>query len=860
MILDINFDHNWCYSYQTNTSNDSVTGLSAINDYDWTPLELPHTCHTRKSGKYWYRKKFKCLLSDQQLVQSISLNFKSSDNLNPSSISTIIWLNGVQIFSGFLRALQTSIDLPDKLLNLETMEENHHEYTLIVYCIDMCLSFSAFLSVPSDKIFNIREMKFNNNYVNFNANLNNISDDITLLNTADPQAYPETKEHDLRSINSVIVPILSIVMLIVGTRGDVEPFIAYGKALRAVGHRVRLATHEKFRKFVREHDLEFFSLAGDPDEIMSFMVQNSGIFPSASTIIKGNLLRRRHLFADILKSTWSACIDDDDETGVPFQAEVIIANPISYGHIHCAQKLGIPLHMVFTMPYSRTSTFPHPLANVDYSKASRERLNKYSYSLVETLMWLGIGDLINKFRRTILHLPSLHMREVISMMTDEKVPYTYCWSPSLVPKPSDWPFYIDVSGYFFLDLAKNYTSPPTDLLVFLDLHSESKNDKRDKSPPIFIGFGSITGHDSHRLLNIILEALMQTGYRALLSGFDVDSMHLPETILKIDDIPYDWLFQHVAAVCHHGGAGTTAAGLRAGKPTITVPFFGDQFFWANIIEQTGAGASPLPGKHLTTKQLIEAFKFVHKPSTQIAAKRVQDALLREDGCNTAVRSFHANLPLSQMYSDLESTFPACFRLNDFNIQVSRPVAQVLLSAGVVDECQFSYHTTRNWHLTRCHTSKISIQDHPHHDDIQLDTAINKLSVGNFINTSRNNCYRRRTSSNAISTWIADINCAIKPMMNVLLPRNTLVQNTNDHERMTLMFENKIHNNFNSDDISMIIQRAANISGYSPEICKHILSGFNKLKRSNMQWSQYVPMKSFESSTIELKRSQSIDFF
>lgn len=330
-------------------------------------------------------------------------------------------------------------------------------------------------------------------------------------------------------------------------------------------------------------------------------------------------------------------------------------------------------------------------------------------------MWLGIGDLINKFRHTTLGLPSLHIRHVPSLMVDEKVPFTYCWSPSLVPKPPDWPFYIDVSGYFFLDLASSYTNPPNDLLDFLGLCSTLNSRTEDISPPIFIGFGSITGHDSHRLQNIILDALMQTGYRALLSGFDIDTNRLPKTILKIDDVPHDWLFQHgkryysyffvsyyisiVSAVCHHGGAGTIAASLRAGKPNIIVPFFGDQFFWGDIVEKSGVGPSPLPGKHVTVHALVEAFKFVHKPGVQNAAKRIQTDISHEDGCASAVRAFHANLPISRMRSDLEPTFAACFRLDEFNLQVSRPVAQVLLSAGVVHESQFRYHSTRDWQLT-----------------------------------------------------------------------------------------------------------------------------------------------------------------
>ena len=142
-------------------------------------------------------------------------------------------------------------------------------------------------------------------------------------------------------------------------------------------------------------------------------------------------------------------------------------------------------------------------------------------------------DLINEFREDILHLPGIHTRQAINMMREERVPHTYCWSPSLVPKPWDWPDYLRVSGFFFLDLATDYT-PPEDLLRFL----------QGGDPPIYIGFGSITGHDSRRLLKIVLEALQATGYRALLSGLAKDTDVLPANVFKIGNCPHDWLFQH----------------------------------------------------------------------------------------------------------------------------------------------------------------------------------------------------------------------------------------------------------------------------------------------------------------------------
>jgi hypothetical protein len=186
------------------------------------------------------------------------------------------------------------------------------------------------------------------------------------------------------------VPRLAIVILIVGTRGDVQPFIALAKALLRFGHRVRLATHETFRKFVRENDIEFYPLAGDPADLMSFMVKNAGIVPSISSIIAGDVGRSRDIIAEILASTWKACTEDDDETNMPFTAEAIIANPPSYGHIHCAEKLQIPLHIMFTMPWSPTVAFPHPFCKVNYDIGPTDRFNRASYDIVEMMVSVSI--------------------------------------------------------------------------------------------------------------------------------------------------------------------------------------------------------------------------------------------------------------------------------------------------------------------------------------------------------------------------------------------------------------------------------------------------------------------------------------
>ena len=144
-------------------------------------------------------------------------------------------------------------------------------------------------------------------------------------------------------------------------------------------------------------------------------------------------------------------------------------------------------------------------------------------------------DIINNFRKKTLGLSILNTSQAVYVLEDERVPHTYCWSPSLVEKPNDWGEHISVSGFFFLDLGTAYTNPPQDLLDFL--HT-------DEQKPIYIGFGSIAGHDSRRILKVVVDALVQTGYRAVLSGLATETDQLPPNIFKIGNVPHDWLFQH----------------------------------------------------------------------------------------------------------------------------------------------------------------------------------------------------------------------------------------------------------------------------------------------------------------------------
>jgi UDP:flavonoid glycosyltransferase YjiC (YdhE family) len=298
---------------------------------------------------------------------------------------------------------------------------------------------------------------------------------------------------------------MNIVIQVVGSRGDVQPFVALGQELQKYGHRVRLATHDVFESFVLESNLEFYPIGGDPKELMAYMVKNPGLIPSMNSLREGDIQRKRKMISGMLKGCWESCIKPDPKSQRPFVADAIIANPPSFAHIHCAQALGVPLHMMFTMPWSSTRAFPHPLANFRGSDATKPALINYaSYGIVEFLTWQGLGDVINDFRST-LDLEAVPNSVGPVLAEALKIPFTYCWSPALVPKPMDWPSHIDVCGFFFRDAPKH--KPPVEIDQFL----------RNGPPPVYIGFGSIVVEDPAKMTMIILEAVRSLGVRAIIS-------------------------------------------------------------------------------------------------------------------------------------------------------------------------------------------------------------------------------------------------------------------------------------------------------------------------------------------------------
>jgi len=260
--------------------------------------------------------------------------------------------------------------------------------------------------------------------------------------------------------------------------------------------------------------------------------------------------------------------------------------------------------------------------------------------MIEQMFWQPIRDLVNKWRIEELGLSSIIWgtggHQGISRTN---TPFLYCFSKHIVPKPPDWPDWIVPCGYWFLDNVSSLTyNPPDDLVAFLNAGP----------PPIYIGFGSIVVEDPELLTRTVLKAIEETGQRAILGkGWaEMGSHDTPSNVFPISSVPHDWLFPRVSMVCHHGGAGTTAAGLRCGKPTVIVGFFGDQFFWSQRVKEAGVGQS-LSHKNLTSKKLSHAImKCLNDPQILTRAQEIGEKIGAEDGVQTAVDTFHKYLDIA----------------------------------------------------------------------------------------------------------------------------------------------------------------------------------------------------------------------
>jgi sterol 3beta-glucosyltransferase len=408
---------------------------------------------------------------------------------------------------------------------------------------------------------------------------------------------------------------MKILILTIGSRGDVQPYVALGHGLQAAGHRVTLCTGEMFADFVADYNLsyarmddEMVRLADSPEGRQ--MIEGGGNMLNAIKMVRP---MQERMMAD----AWTAARDVDPE--------LIIYHPKTLSGYHIAEKQGIPVILSMVLPsYTPTREFANPLINRDLGGW----LNKQTYKIMPLVSMPYVG-VINDFREELGLAKVGRFFDERVLPDGSPIPTLYGYSRHIVPRPADWPDTAAATGYWFLETRGGWM-PPAGLVHFLEAGP----------PPVYIGFGSMAGTQPERLATAAVEALLQTGQRGLLaSGWGgLSAAELPDTIYTIDHAPHDWLFPHMAAVVHHGGSGTTAAGLRAGRPTLVCPFFGDQPFWGKRVYQLGAGPEPIPQKELAAPKLAQAIKkLTDDPAIQANARQIGEQLRREDGIGNAVQ-------------------------------------------------------------------------------------------------------------------------------------------------------------------------------------------------------------------------------
>ncbi|KAL2107237.1 hypothetical protein VUR80DRAFT_5525 [Thermomyces stellatus] len=420
---------------------------------------------------------------------------------------------------------------------------------------------------------------------------------------------------------------LKITCLTIGSRGDVQPYIALCKGLLAEGHKPRIATHSEFKEWIERHGIEFANVEGDPGELMRLCIEH-GTF-TWSFLREANSAFRGWL-DELLASAWTACQGSD----------LLIESPSAMAGIHIAEALGIPYFRAFTMPWTRTRAYPHAFVMPETKMGGA--YNVTSYVLFDNVFWKATAYQINRWRRNMLKLPSTSLEK----LQPNKVPFMYNFSPSVVAPPIDFSDWIRVTGYWFLDEAAGW-EPPQDLADFID------KARKDGKKLVYVGFGSIIVKNPAKMTQEVIDAVLGADVRCILSKGWSDRMTkdgppvvedeppMPPEIHVIKSAPHDWLFARIDAAAHHGGSGTTGASLRAGIPTIIRPFFGDQFFFGSRVEDLGVGIWLRKwGANSFGRALWEA---THNERIIVRAKALGQKIRNENGVETAIQCIYRDL-------------------------------------------------------------------------------------------------------------------------------------------------------------------------------------------------------------------------
>lgn len=405
---------------------------------------------------------------------------------------------------------------------------------------------------------------------------------------------------------------MKITILTYGSRGDVQPFLPLSLRLMEEGHSVKLAAPFRFKSFVEEHGIDFVLLSGDPEDL-SQRLNNAG-----HNFVKLLHELTRHAIeigADIWRQTEEACKDAD-----------LILHTFTHavGAHTLAREKGIPDIHIQTFPmFAPTGDYP----NVTLPDLRSRLLNRFTHTLSGKLTWWTSQMGFERVRRRAglprrkLYWPFTHN------LLRPRTPILCAWSPSVLPPSSDWPPNVHVTGYYFFADHGSY-QPHKELDSFLRLGK----------PPVCVSFGSMVNRDRERIDHIVQEAIKKTSNRGIvLSGWSKIKSSSSADMLYLESVSHDWLLPRCRMVIHHGGAGTTAAGLRAGIPNIIIPFMADQRFWGRRVHAVGAGPSPIPVKDLSIDSLTGAIAAAESDRMRESAEATSQRIRNEDGVGETVK-------------------------------------------------------------------------------------------------------------------------------------------------------------------------------------------------------------------------------
>lgn len=422
---------------------------------------------------------------------------------------------------------------------------------------------------------------------------------------------------------------MKLVLLTYGSMGDVLPYAALGRALAQAGHSVRVAAPMNFESSIRRLGLEYAPLFGDTREILE---SDSGRrWLAAAGPLR--FFREMNRIARSLRGQL--------ETDIPSAcdgADAIVAHTLLAGAAATISEWrGIPVLPVFQIPLGpATRAFPHPLTEAFLKLPSA--LNRESFRLFFRLFDRGQRESLNAWRAQ-LGLGSIR-GSLLGRLLDGRSVILHAYSGHLIPRPSEWGPEQVLTGSWQGDALTRHA-------MGLDTDPELEEWLGTGDPPVYFGFGSMPVDDGRALVDLTVQVAGELGVRAVIAGgwsrIASDRRDLPESVYCARMVDHARLFPRCRAVVHHGGAGTTAAGLTAGMPTLVCSVFADQPFWGERVTKLEVGRH-LPLRRLTRERLRQSLKKILAPNVQSNAAAMGRKLQSEQGVHTAVDTIERWFP------------------------------------------------------------------------------------------------------------------------------------------------------------------------------------------------------------------------